>query len=173
MWDYDKLFAEGNIVGIKNLYTKQVFNSVIDTYTDDYWFDDYKNNELSSKNRKVDVDYEVGHGYTTDFEIQYIVRLDEHGNTVEKLFDRDRDMAEPMPELETGMFVRVYMKTTKTHTLAVVYKDRIIYQTGKWDYICDVLSEDSSCTIVEIYPSHVLCFDRCFPESAIWSRPEH
>lgn len=167
MWDYDKLFAEGNILGIKNLYTKQVLNSVVDTYSYDYWFDDYKNNELSSKNCKVDVDYGVGHGYTTDFEIQYIIRLDEHGNVVEKLFDRETDMPKPMPELETGMFVRVYNTYRKEGILALIYDNRVIYQDGKWDEIYD-LTED---VVMEVYSDKALCFNNCQSPYLIWQNP--
>ena len=107
MWDYDKLFAEGNIVGVKNCYKNEIFPSSIDETTSTAWLNIYKNNNLCCKDQDVNVDDVV---YTTDFEIQYIIRLDEHGNVVEKLFDRDRDMkseTKPMPKLETGMFVRV------------------------------------------------------------------
>lgn len=163
MWDYDKLFAEDNVVILKRIHDNSTFPSIVTHRT--YWGNngyvnwyDYLNNSLSFRNDEV------------GFEIQSIVRLDEHGNVIEKLFDRDRDMPKLMPKLETGMFVRVYSQITKTHALAIVYEDRIIYQTGEWDDICDVLSEDDLNTIVEIYPSHVLCFDGCFKENAIWSR---
>ena len=101
MWDYDKLFAEDNIIILKNKQLNKIFPSVIEErkfwgdngYVD--WFK-YFNDRLSF--------------YTTnfDFEIQYIIRLDEHGNVVKKLFDRKRDMkpeADPMPELKDGMFI--------------------------------------------------------------------
>ena len=107
MWNYDNLFADGNIIGIKNCYRDKVFNNVVDVTTSVTWLEGYKNKELSCKNQYVDVDDKIKHGYTTDFEIQYIIRLDKHGNVVEKLFDRERDMRpepEPMPELENGMF---------------------------------------------------------------------
>ena len=101
MWDYDKLFAEGNIVGIKNCYENFIFNQVIDSSEPGFWIDGYKNNELSCKKQYV-VSNKTKYSYTTDFEIQYITRLDEHGNVVEKLFDRERDIKpepESMPEL--------------------------------------------------------------------------
>lgn len=170
MWDYDKLFAEGNIVGVKNLYTKQVFNSIVDTCSYDYWFDDYKNNELSSKNCKVDVDYEVGHSYTTDFEIQYIIRLDEHGNVVEKLFDREFDMPKPMPELETGMFVLIFNYDHTETRLGYINaeKNMIIYQSGGWDYIDR--NEDE---ILKVYSNNCNCFNGCIEHRVIWRNPEY
>ena len=132
MWDYDKLFADGNIIGIKNCYRDKVFNNVVDVTTGVTWLECYKNEELSCKDQHVDVDDEIKHGYTTDFEIQYIIRLDEHGNVVEKLFDRDIDMPKPMPELETGMFVRVPISGVG---FVDAEHNRIIYQTGGYDLI--------------------------------------
>ena len=99
MWDYDKLFAEGNVVGLKNKKTNNLSPTIV--YQKELWgeigyvdWKDYFNKELFFKS-------------SYPFEIQYIIRLDEHGNVVEKLFDRERDMPNYMPELETGMFVRV------------------------------------------------------------------
>ena len=121
MWDYDKLFADENVIGIKNCYRDKVFNNVVDVTTSVIWLEGYKNEELSCKDQHVDVDDKIKHGYTTDFEIQYIIRLDEHGNVVEKLFDRERDIQEPMPELETGMFIRLADKTDwKDNAIAYV-----------------------------------------------------
>lgn len=71
MWDYDKLFAEGNIIGLlypdgeivpipcKFRKTSNVEN--LNKY--------YGNENLSCE----------------EYKIQYIIRLDEHGNVVEKL----------------------------------------------------------------------------------------
>lgn len=176
MWDYDKLFAEGNILGIKNLYTKQILNSVVDTYSYDYWFDDYKNNELSSKNCKVDVDYIVGHGYTTDFEIQYIIRLDEYGNVVEKLFDREADMPKPIPKLEDGMFIRITDDNSYYYGNTLAYVDlnrnRIIGQDGCWCFVDDIINKEGA-ELVEIYASNVNNFNGCIPELVIWRSPEY
>lgn len=172
MWDYDKLFAEGNILGIKNLYTKQVLNSVVDTYSYDYWFDDYKNNELSSKNCKVDVDYSVGHGYTTDFEIQYIIRLDEHGNVIEKLFDREADMPEPMPELETGMFVRVNGYGGSRIGFIDAENNHVIYQEGGYDFIDDddINGRGIASEIIAVYDKDTRAFDFCTKDNLIWRK---
>ena len=43
MWDYDKLFADGNIVGIKNCYRNKIFPNSIDDTTNTAWLNDYKN----------------------------------------------------------------------------------------------------------------------------------
>lgn len=106
MWDYDKLFAEGNIVGVKNCYKNFIYNQIIDFGKNSFWVNCFQNNELSCKNQYV-INDEDSSEYTTDFEIQYIIRLDEHGNVVEKLFDREVDMPKPMPELKDGMFGKI------------------------------------------------------------------
>lgn len=121
MWDYDKLFAEGNVVGLRNKQQNRIFPSPV--CGREYWgkegyvdWRDYYNESLSTtedKNQK----------YT--FEIMYVVRLDKHGNVVEKLFDRDRDMEpEPMPELKTGMFIK--LKKYEEIKMGVVYAEKIM-----------------------------------------------
>ena len=90
MWDYDKLFANNNVIGIKVLSSNNIYNYVVDSRkpSNNIWAY-YKNRELKDKD-------------DSGFEIQYIIRLDEHGSVVEKLFDRKRDMKpepEPMPDL--------------------------------------------------------------------------
>ena len=105
------------------------------------------------------------------FEIQYIIHLDEHGNVVEKLFDRERDMKEPMPELETGMFVRVedeglgYVDTRN---------NRIVYQHGGYD----VLDEDEYLPyvvpkIIEVYSEKACAFSYCDEDVLIWRDPDY
>lgn len=169
MWDYDKLFAEGNIVGLHNVREGETYGwTVVDK---SYWhqsgqinWQDYFNSNLS---------FDTGFYL---FEIQYIIRLDEHGNVVEKLFDRERDMKpepEPMPELETGMFIRVYDKSEDKTILAFVYKEgkRVIYQDGDFDDIADVIKGDYT-KIVEVYPASVLSFNCCYRGAEIWRSPE-
>lgn len=169
MWDYDKLFVEGNIVGIKNCYRNKVFNSVIDESEGTSWFVGYKNNSLSSKNQRVDIDNNIGSGYTTDFEIQYIIRLDDKGNVVERVFDREKDMPKPMPELETGMFVKCYSSYRNESSLGMIYSNHVVYQNGGWDYISD-LTED---VIVEVYSTEALCFNGCQDPHLIWRNPKY
>ena len=161
MWDYDKLFAKENVVGVKNCYKNFIYNQIIDFNENSFWVDCFQNNELSCKNQYV-INDEDGSEYTTDFEIQYIIRLDEHGNVVEKLFDRDRDMPEPMPELETGMFVRV-----KDEGLGYVdtINNRIVYQHGRYD----VLDGDEYLPkITEVYSENACAFNRCNENVLIW-----
>ena len=174
MWDYDKLFADGNIIGIKNCYRDEVFNNVVDVTTNATWLEDYKNEELSFKHQHVGVDDKIKHGYTTDFEIQYIIRLDEHGNVVKKLFDRERDMKseiKPMPELETGMFVRV-----EDEGLGYVdaRNNRIVYQHGGYDvldadeYLLYVIPK-----IIEVYSENACAFSYCNEDVLIWRDPDY
>lgn len=170
MWDYDKLFAEGNVVGIKNCYKNRIYNNVIDINNGSAWVESYKNNKLCFKTQFINMDNNVGHSYTTDFEIQYIIRLDEHGNVVEKLFYRERDMKKPMPELETGMFIRVLVSGLGF----VDYEhNHVIYQTGGYDFIDNkenILGIASS--IVEVYSKDACAFEYCNEDNLIWRKPE-
>lgn len=176
MWDYDKLFAKENVVGIKNCYKNFIYNQIIDFNENSFWVDCFKNNELSCKNQYA-INDEDGSEYTTDFEIQYIIRLDEHGNVVEKLFDREVDMPKPMPELETGMFVRVIDNGNMDYTV-LGYVDiqncRIIYQDGKYNDIVELKKLTGMVDIVEIYSQRTNCFDKCLSnDTLIWRSPKY
>ena len=168
MWDYDKLFAENNIVGLTIEDDKEVYNQIVSN--PDYWEDGkeinwglYKNNQLSSCE-------ETGF----KFEIQYIIRLDEHGNVVEKLFDREKDMkseTKPIPELETGMFVRVedeglgYVDTRN---------NRIVYQHGGYDVLDgDEYLSNVRLKIIEVYSENACAFSYCSDDVLIWRDPKY
>lgn len=171
MWDYDKLFTEGNVVGLKNVPQNIIFPSSVDGK--EYWgkegyvdWRDYYNKSLSTtkdKNQK----------YT--FEIMYVVRLDEHGNVVEKLFDRDTDMPKPMPELETGMFVRMADRANwRDNTIAYVdhQNNRLIAKEG-WFEALSRKDEWQYLRIVEVFSKNVCCFDQCVDNRVIWRSPEY
>lgn len=168
MWDYDKLFADGNIIGIKNCYENFIFNQVVDLEEPASWLEGYKNSDLNYKKQHVAIG-EI-YSYTTDFEIQYIIRLDEHGNVVEKLFDREVDMPKPMPELETGMFVLIFNYNHTEIRLGYINAERnmIIYQSGGWDYV-----DDNKDKILKIYSINCNCFDGCSEHRVIWRNPEY
>ena len=168
MWDYDKLFAEGNIVGIKNCYHNCVFNRIV-TNKPMFWVECFKNEKLCDRAECL-IDKNSNITRETDFEIQYIVRLDEHGNVVEKLFDRDRDMAKPMPELETGMFVLIFNYNHTETRLGYINAERnmVIYQTGGWDHI-----DENKDEILKIYSDSCNCFDGCSEHRVIWRNPEY
>ena len=170
MLDYDKLFADGNIIGVKNCYRNEIFPNSIDGTTSTDWLNAYKNNNLCCKDQHIDVDNVVKHGYTTDFEIQYIIRLDEHGNVVEKLFDRDIDMPKHIPELETGMFVLIFNYNHTETRLGYINAERnmIIYQSGGWDYI-----DENKDEILKVYSNNCNCFDGCIEQRVIWRNPEY
>lgn len=173
MWNYDKLFAEGNVIGLKNIQTNFIMPTSV--YAKENWgrvgqvnWYDYLNEDLSY--------------YSTteyDFEIQYIIRLDEHGNIVEKLFDRERDMPQPMPELKTGMFVRVIDNENMTHTVlgyVDVQNCRVVYQDGTYNDL--TLLSTKKCRgivdIVEVYSNKTLCFKGCLSnETLIWRSLEY
>ena len=159
MWDYNKLFTKGNVIGLKDTKENKLYTHVV--YEKEDWMD-YFNDSLSYKPKNI------------ASEIQYIVHLDEHGNVVEKLFDRDRDMkpkTKPMPELETGMFVRV-----KDEGLGYVdtRNNRIVYQHGGYDvldgdeYLPNVLLQ-----IIEVYSEHACAFSYCNDDVLIWRDPDY
>ena len=161
MWDYDKLFAEGNIVGISPA-KNEVINLVCSKFNHNIngFRVLYSNNDLSYENIKI----------------QYIIRLDEHGNVVEKLFDRERDMPKPMPELETGMFVRVKNSDRDENHLGfiVAENNHVIYQDGGYDIIDDdEFGPGIACYIVEVYGKDVCAFDYCNDNFLIWRSPEY
>lgn len=159
MWDFDKLFTEGNIVGIKVLSSNRFYNYIVDNrnINNNSFWSYYKNNTLTDKD-------------DSDFEIQYIIRLDEHGNVVEKLFDRDKDMPKPMPELETGMFVLMFNYDHTKTRLGYINAERnmVIYQIGGWDYI-----DENKDEILKIYSDSCNCFDACIEQRVIWRSPEY
>lgn len=168
MWDYDKLFAEGNVVGIKNEVTKE-FGVYQITRNKElpkdaqyfqygrYW-DDFANTLLAR----------------SDIFIQYIIRLDEHGNVVEKLFDRNTDMP-TMPELETGMFVKLADKTNwRDNTVAYVdyQNNRVIAKEGWYEKLSN-RDEWQYLKIVEVFSKSVCCFNQCVDSRVIWRSPDY
>lgn len=169
MWDYDKLFAEGNIVGVKNEVEGRfgVYQITRDKelprearyYNFGKRWDDFKNTNLA---RSV-------------IFIQYIIRLDEHGNVAEKLFDRDRDMKKPMPKLETGMFVRVNEHGDSHIGFVDAENNHVIYQEGGYDFIYNDGINDCgiASTIVEVYGKDTLAFNFCDENVLIWRKPEY
>lgn len=162
MWDYNKLFAEGNVVGLKNLLTDECGVYQI------------------TKNQELPIEAQCGYSARwNDFKnerlarsinfIQYIIRLDEHGNIVEKLFDREKVMPKPMPELKTGMFVKIYSAYRNESILAFIYDNRVIYQDGEWDAIYDLTKD----VVMEVYSSKALCFNNCQEPYLLWRNPKY
>ena len=160
MWDYDKLFAEGNIVGFKHSDEDQIHPYIIYEKNDCM---DYFNDSLCYKSK--------------DFisEIQYIIRLDEHGNVIEKLFDRDQDMANPIPELKTGMFIK--LKKYEEIKMGFVYaeENHVIYQEGGYDFIYEdeIMGNGIVADIVEVYSEDACAFEYCDEDVLIWRSPEY
>lgn len=162
MWDYDKLFAEDNVVGIKIPLISMFSIHVV--CAKNRW------NVDNNKNWKIFCNNELKAG---DCIIQYIIRLDKHGNVVEKLFDREKDMAEPMPDLETGMFVKVDTWGGVKLGFIDAENNRVIYQEGGFDYIDDdddihVFGIDSK--IISVYGKDAHAFNFCTKEKLIWNK---
>lgn len=169
MWDYDKLFAEGNIVGLTIENEEDVYNQVVSN--PDYWEDGQEMNCNLYKNEELSSCEETGF----KFEIQYIIRLDEHGNVVEKLFDREKVMPKPMPELETGMFVKLADKTNwRDNTVAYVdyQNNRIIAKEGWYEKLSN-RDEWQYLKIVEVFSKSVCCFNQCVDSRIIWRSPDY
>lgn len=158
MWDYDKLFAEGNVVGL--LYPDGEIVPFPCKFQEKSNIENlikyYGNKDLKCE----------------DFEIQYIIRLDEHGNVIEKLFDRERDMKpelKPMPKLEDGMFIKTYSPYKNESSFGLIYNNKVVYQNGDWDEIYD-LTEDN---VIEIYSAEALCFNSCQAPYLLWRNPKY
>lgn len=171
MWDYDKLFAEGNVVGLRNKQQNRIFPSPI--CGKEYWgregyvdWREYCNESLSSTE-------DENQEYT--FEIMYVVRLDEKGNVVERLFDREEDMPNPMPELETGMFVRVYSWSGNHLGFVDVENNHVIYQDGGYDYIEDdeINGHGIISKITEVYSKDACSFNYCCEDEVIWKKKKN
>lgn len=86
MFNYGKLFADGNVVGIRDgiidkIFVYQIKNRAI--FEGKIDINCYKNEFLA-------------YNETT---IEYVIKLDDNGNITEKLFDRKRDMPK-RPELK-------------------------------------------------------------------------
>ena len=150
MWDYDKLFAEGNIIGFSSIKDK-IINFVCSksNHNIDGIRNLYSNNDLSYLETKI----------------QYIIRLDEHGNVIEKLFNREKDMLEPMPELETGMFIRI---PNVGLGFINIENNHVFFQNGTYDYVTEVKPN-----IVEIYKKGTLGYSDCTVKNLIWHNPKY
>lgn len=163
MWDYNKLFAEGNVVGIKIPLISMFSIHVV--CAKNRWGID------NNKNWKIFCNNELKAG---DCIIQYIIRLDEHGNVVEKLFDREKDMKKPMPELETGMFVRVGEHKDNVLGFIDAENNHIIYQDGDYDFInSEDIWDGVASEIIEVYGKDTLGFSYCRNDEVIWRSPEY
>lgn len=153
MWDYDKLFAEGNIIGVK-----YGVNSSIEKYIvppkDSISYYSINFNSFCNKQLKSGL-----------CQIQYIIQLDEHGNVIKKLFDREKDMLEPMPELESGMFIRI---PNIGLGFIDIENNHIFFQNGTYDYITEVKPN-----IVEIYKKGTLGYSDCTVKNLIWHNPKY
>lgn len=175
--DCDKLFAVGNIVGLRNtdlnrIFVHEIFEEEMQENVNKYshinW-SRYENQDLSCG----------------DFKIEYIIRLDEHGNIVDKLFDRERDMVvyEPMPELKAGTFGEVIwcnkgvFDTPKSEKFVVIGNGNVLYEDGGCDALeslCSVVNSDSwGFVITKVYDDWCCTYKCCTERQVIWDNPEY
>ena len=179
MWDYDKLFAEGNIIGIKNIARNKVFNHVINREDGIEWIESYKNEALAARDQYTSFDNEIEHEYVTDFEIQYIICLNDKGQVTKQLFNREKDMPKsksaPMPKLESGMFVTVFSNNGSRIRVNLGYVDKennhIIYLSGGYDKLNT--NWDENYRIVEVYRKNTRGFRYCTKQNLIWHEPNY
>lgn len=163
MWDYDKLFANNNVVGIKVLSSNNIYNYVVDSRQplNNIW-SYYKNSDLKDKD-------------DSNLEIQYIIRLDDRGQVAEWLFDREKDMPKPMPELESGMFVTVFWRNSSGNGVNLGYVDKennhIIYLSGGYDNLN--ANWDKNYRIVEVYRKNTRGFKYCTEQNLLWREPNY
>lgn len=152
MLDYNKLFALGNIVGIRDRKDNRITNEVIKD-VNKYLM--YKNSGLSSSAFK---------------EIQYIISIDTNGDIIEKIFDRNRDMINPFELVEDGNFVLVYTEDIGRLKLGYVNinKNNVIYQLGGYDYFRGEygLESFSEIEIIAIYDA--VSFNTCKKSELRW-----
>lgn len=175
-WNFDKLFADKNIVGIKNEYTGEVFPWLVDTLEESQnnlynnLMQLYANDKLKYHSDCV---CDEGKEYATDFTIQYIISLNNDGTIKEHIFSRERDMPNPMPELKTGMFIVLTVDGDKEFT-GVIIGNSIVYKDGEYDKVNDVLRlEDDTDYISKVYAPTGEGFDNLIDYSPIWVNTEY
>lgn len=154
MWDYNKLFAEGNIVGL--LYPDGEIVPIPCKFR--------KTSNIENLNKY----YGNENLSCEEYKIQYIIRLDEHGNVVEKLFDRERDIPPSMPELKHGMIIKINYKDKETLGYVDKHRGLVVYQDGTYDTI-DSHKDWIETDIVAIYDD-VECFNQCDRYDPIWEK---
>lgn len=159
MWDYDKLFADRNIVGIS--YPDGEIIPILVKFQKESNKENlikYYGNEKLSNGK---------------YKIQYIIRLDEHGNVVKKLFDRDKDFNTSMPILKDGMFVKFTLNDDCFYpvVIGIIVKNKIISKEGTWCKLSDI--DSGRYKIVCIYSDTVNCFDECELSNIIWIDSEY
>lgn len=84
-------------------------------------------------------------------------------------------MSKPMPELETGMFVKLVDKTNwRDNTVAYVdyQNNRVIAKEGWYEKLSN-RDEWQYLKIVEVFSKNVCCFNQCVDNRVIWRSPEY
>lgn len=160
MWNFDELFTEGNVVGIKDILDDEIF--VYTVLNKRYWNKEYTINWSNFKNNKL-LCQSLGE------QIEYIVKLDNQGNSI-ILFNREKDMPDARFELKNGMFVTVVFDddySMPVHGYVDMDRNTIIYQNGSFDYI-DRMIDSKYSKIVAIYSDDVYCYNQCVNYNIEW-----
>ena len=164
-WNYDKLFAVGNLLGIKNKEQNKIYWHSIEfgdygTNTKHSYIQIYGNEKLScAKNN--------------NYEIAYIISLNDDGTVKEHIFDRERDMAKPMPKLETGMFIEVKVDR-EIEFIGVIVGNVVIYEDGGFDTLNEMLSvQDADYYVSKVYAPTNAGFESITNCEPIWVNKEY
>lgn len=172
MWNFDELFAEGNVVGVKGKHDEDIIIYVINDENVVSW-NDFKNDDL-------DCHY-LGE------QIEYIVKLDNHGNSI-VLFDREKDIpiSFSMPELKNGMFVKFAWWDTRKKCfenskceMGTVFPDfgKVFTETGRSYYLKNIekITNEGSYQqiLIAIYSDKIKSIKDCGSVVPIWIHPTY
>ena len=112
---------------------------------------------------------------------QDLVHLDSHGNVIEHLFDRERDMPKPMPELKTGMFGEAvwfgegWFDIETNEKFVVIGNGTVIYADGDYDDFerlnTNTVKGYCGYVITKVYSTFCRKFAECTSERIVWNNP--
>lgn len=165
MWDYDELFSEGNIVGLTQSIKNITHNFIV--FPKEQWGETNSVDWNLYKNENLE---------KFGFKIQYIIKINNKGEISKVIFNRERDLPEPIPKIEDGMFIRVCDKNNYNKDNSLGYIDlnrnKIIFQDGSYKEV-DRISKWLYKRITEIYPNTINSFNECTTDKAIWRDKEY
>lgn len=83
----------------------------------------------------------------------------------------DKEHVEQMPEIENGMFVKVWLDYLKDSYIGVITTNKgceqvIVYNEGTWDFVKNVHNN-----ITAVYDAN--CFACCDDKTCIWRKDEN
>ena len=160
MVDFNKIFQVGNIIGVYD-GNGLSFVGVIDIKNIEEWKQKYQNYSLSYGNAKI----------------QWVSKVNDTGESIEKIFDRKRDISNELPEIKNGMIVRTYVPASRepSSKLGIVVDDKIVYTSGGWNNLKDFDEYGNRVNVpgVGILNVYQTCdLDNCIDATCIWSKED-